>query len=257
MQTAIAGTSAAEGGTATAKARAVQSTQRAAAASATTVQAALEAEAAATEQAAAEEATRAAEQRQVELEATEQAAPMYELVQELHADGHLSTTEGTYYSLPDFDESWAQINWYQWIQTGFAPTDFAIQADTSWDSASNKANWYNSGCGFVFREEGVGDHYLAYLGLDGYVYFDRNVNHEWASLGYSYYGKVGKPAGSAHIMLVVEGYKFTFFVNGEKVHTRTDQGLASGNLALTMLSGINTGFGTRCTMTDIGLWVLE
>jgi hypothetical protein len=257
VQTAVAGTSAAEGGTATAEARAELSTQRAAAASATAARAAVATEAAATEQAAAEEATRAAEQLQVELEATEQAAAMYEVVEELHADGYLSTTEGTYYSLPDYDRSWAQINWYQWTQTGFAPTDFVIQADAAWDTASMTANWDRSGCGFVFREDGVSNHYLAYLGLDGYVDFIRNVNDQGAFLGRSYYGSVGKPSGNAQIMLVVEGYTFVFFVNGERVRTQTDQGLATGNLALTMLSGINTGFGTRCTMTDIGLWVIE
>jgi hypothetical protein len=257
MQTTIAETSAAEGGTATVKARAVQSTQRAAAASATAKQAASETETAATEQAAAEEATRAAAQQQAELEATEQAEPMYELVQELHADGHLSTTEGTFHRIPDFEESWAQINWYQWWPTGFKPADFVIQADASWDSASTTANWYTSGCGFVFREDGVPNHYLAYLGLDGYVYFTRTVKSDSSFLGRSYYGRVDTPSGEAHIMLVVEDNKFTFFVNGERVHTRTDQGLVSGNLALTLLSGINTDFGTRCTMTDIELWVIE
>ena len=58
-------------------------------------------------------------------------------------------------------------------------------------------------------------------------------------------------------MLVVEGTNISFFVNGERVHFRQDQGLSSGNLALTLFSGINAGFGTRCRMSNIELWELD
>ncbi len=187
---------------------------------------------------------------------TAQAKAMNDLVQDLNTEGYLTGTDGIYYDLEDFDESWAQIDWYQWWGTGYSPTDFVIRADASWESASDKANWWTSGCGFVFREDGVSDHYLAYLGLDGNVYFTRNVGNIPAFLGSSYYGKVDTPNGQAQIMLVVEGTTMTFFVNGERVHTRQDQGLEKGNLAFTLLSGINLDFGTRCTMTNIELWEL-
>lgn len=210
-----------------------------------------------TEEAIAREATQEAATIQAIAAATVQAQPMVDLVQQLHADGHLSRTEGTYFTLSDFDESWAQIGWYIWDPTGFSPTDFVVRADASWDSASDTANWWSSGCGFVFREDGIENHYLAYLGLDGRVYFFRSKNNVYAPLGSSYYGKLDTHNGHAQIMLVVEGVNITFFVNGEKVHTRQDQGLESGNLALTLLSGINTGFGTRCKMVNIELWELK
>jgi len=224
-------------------------------------------EAAATNQAAtqvqetadalAREATRDTATAAAKVESTAHAQPMLDLVQELYSNGYLATTAGTYYSLEDFNESWAQINWYMWWYTGYSLTDFVIRADAAWDSASTSANWWASGCGFVFREDGVPNHYLAYLGLDGYVYFARTVRDKYASLGYSYYGRLDTPKGQAQIMLVVEGTNITFFVNGERVHTRQDQGLNSGNLALTLLSGINTGFGTRCQMSNIELWELD
>jgi hypothetical protein len=209
-----------------------------------------------TEEAAAKEATQEAATVQTVTAATVQAEPMLDLVQQLHADGYISGTDGTYFTLPDFDESWAQVNTYLPNYTGFSSTDFVIEAEASWDSASDTTNWRKSGCGFVFREDGV-DHYLAYLGLDGRVYFYRNVNNVYAALGSSYYGKLDTHEGHAQIMLVVEGINITFFVDGEKVHTRQDQGLASGNLALTLLSGTNTGFGTRCRMVNIELWELK
>jgi hypothetical protein len=132
-----------------------------------------------------------------------------------------------------------------------------IRADAEWDSASDKADWWNSGCGFIFREQDVDNHYLAYLGLDGRVYFTRFVRGRWSALGSRYYEKVGIPDGSADIELVVEGDKFTFFVNGEQVHTRQDTSLPSGNLAFTLLSGTNKGYGTKCKMSNIDLWVLD
>ena len=210
-----------------------------------------------TAEALAREATRDTATAAAKAESTAQAQSMLALVQELNRDGYLSTTAGTYYSLEDFDESWAQINWYMWWYTGYSLTDFVIRANAAWDSASTSANWWTSGCGFIFREDGVPNHYLAYLGLDGYVYFARTVREKYASLGASYYGRLDTPKGQAQIMLVVEGTKITFFVNGERVHTRQDQGLNSGNLALTLLSGINTGFGTRCQMSNIELWELD
>ena len=210
-----------------------------------------------TQEAAAQEATLAAAVVQTITAATAQAQPMYDLIQQLYGDGYLSRTNGTYFNLPDFDKSWAQIGWYQWYYTDHSPKSFVIRADASWDSASSTANWWTSGCGFVFREDGVENYYLAYLGLDGRVYFRRTVNGRQASLGNVYYGRVGTPDGQAQIMLVVEDANITFFVNGDKVHARQDQGLTSGNLALTLLSGINTDFGTRCKMVNIGLWELK
>ena len=143
----------------------------------------------ATEEQQIAEAEATAAQRQANLEAaraesTAQAQAMQEVVQNLYAEGNLETTDGIYNTIADFDESWAQIDWYQWSYTGYSPTDFVIRANAAWDSASERANLFNSGCGFVFREDGTDNHYLAYLGMDGYVYFDRNVHDRGAMLGF-------------------------------------------------------------------------
>jgi hypothetical protein len=191
------------------------------------------------------------------VEATAQAKPMADLIQELYEEGYLSSNEGTYYALPDFDESWAQLNWYMWWITDYSPSNFVIRADASWDSASTTADWWNSGCGFVFREAGTPNHYLAYLGLNGRVYLSRNIRDNYANLGNSYYGKLDTPSGEAQIMLLVDGSTIIFFVNGTKVIQRDDQNLYSGNLALTLLSGTNKDYGIRCQMTNIELWELK
>jgi len=190
-------------------------------------------------------------------ESTRQAGGMLELVEQLQLDGYLESTSGTYHALADFDESWAQINWYQWWYTGFTPTDFVVRADAVWESASEDANWYASGCGFVFREDGEPNHYLAYLGLDGNVYFNRTIEGKWAQMWRSRYGLVDTLIGGAKLMLVVEGSAGNFFVNDERVLTWDYEGLASGNLALALLSGTNTGYGTHCRMSNIELWQLD
>lgn len=245
--------------------QAVQSAQSTAAASATrsageTASAAFSLTATparATETAAARLATRQANQTQAAVKATVQAQPMLDAVQKLVADGYLSKSDGTYRALDDFDESWAQLNWFQWTDTDYAPTDFVIRADAAWDSASTTADWWNSGCGFVFRKQDDGNYYVAYLGLDGWAYFFGYRKNVFVDLGGASYGKVDTPAGQAQLMLVVEGSKFTFIVNEQRVYSRIDKSFASGGLALTLLSGTNKGFGTRCHMTSIELWELK
>ncbi len=195
--------------------------------------------------------------------ATSTAQPLADAIQRLASEGYITQSHGYYESLLDFYRSWAQINWYQWYDTGKAPTDFVVRADVTWQSASATANWFNSGCGFVFREtpretEAQGlNHYLAYLGLDGVVYMSRQSNSQFIELGKATYGRVEVPDGSAQIMLVVEGDTFHFFVNDEHVLTRQDGTLPAGGLSYTLLSGTNRDFGTRCEMTGVGLWWLE
>ena len=195
--------------------------------------------------------------------ATSTAQPLGAAVERLVSEGYLSQGQGRYESLLDFYREWAQINWYQWYDTGKAPTDFVVQAHVAWESASDTANWFNSGCGFVFREaprdadNQALNHYLAYLGLDGVAYLVRQRNSEYLELGHAKYGRVDVPAGEATIMLAVEGESISFFVNDEHVITRQDGALASGGLSYTLLSGTNRDFGTRCEMTEVGLWWLE
>ncbi len=211
----------------------------------------------ATEIAAQRQATRQAATAQAVAEATAQAQPMRDVVQQLYAEGYLSSTEGRYYDLRRFDEKWAQLNWYRWFDTDRSPSDFVVRADTWWSSASDKADWWNSGCGFVFRAKDNDNHYLAYLGLDGWVYFSAFRRGNYVDLGGKSYGKVDIPTGEAQLMLVVEGDKFTFFVNGERVYSRVDTMFDSGGLAFTLLSGTNKGYGTWCRMNNVQLWELK
>lgn len=189
---------------------------------------------------------------------TPEPRPISSAVSALEEGGLLTKHEGRKIELDDFSAEWAQINWYQWLRTGYSPSDFVIRADASWESASDKANWFNSGCGFVFRENEVDNHYLILLDMDGNVELTRVKNRNQAVVGRSKSRyPVEKPADSANLMLAVEGDEIMFFVDGYLMLHQRDTALDSGNLALTLMSGTNKDFGTRCTMENIELWELR
>lgn len=207
--------------------------------------------------ATAEAAIIETEAAQVDTEATAQVQGMYDAVQKLASERLLEKTEGTYTQIEDFNETWAQIGWYQWWGTGLAPTDFVIRAHTEWESASRTANWFDSGCGFVFREEDADNHYMIFLALDGNVYLKGYVDGKYKEFGKGYLGKIDFMKGGADVMLAVEGDHILYFVNGKKVLERNNSELSKGNLALTLVSGTNKDYGTRCSITDIEVWSLD
>ncbi len=188
---------------------------------------------------------------------TAQAEPMVARILELETDGHLSSTAGTYYRVDDFSRTWAQINWYRWWTIGHAPENFVIRSDVAWESGSDTANWWNSGCGFIFRAQDEDNHLRAFLALDGSVRFNSVVNGNWGRLGEGYVGKLDIPRGEGEIMLVVQDNLISFFFNGDRIFRQSYSALDSGELALTLASGTNKDFGTRCTFTNIDLYELE
>jgi hypothetical protein len=173
---------------------------------------------------------------------------------------YFTGTPVSYFVISDYDQSWAQIGWGQYTSIEDPPTNFVIRTDANWSSASDTANWDQSGCGFVFHAKDTSNLFISYLGLDGSVYVQRLYNGENKILGSVNYGKVDIPEGSAEIMLMVNGDKIYFFVNGEEVYSGSDSlltgALDSGDLAFILMSGTNKDFGTRCQMKNTDLWDL-
>lgn len=205
---------------------------------------------------ATRESARQAATQTVIAEATAMAANMWQEVNTLYSNRIISSAEGDYYQLADFDESWAQINWYQWWETGFEPSNFVIRTNMSWNSASNTANWFSSGCGMVFRELDEDNHYFVFLALDGYVYLNGYKNGKYASFGKGWAGKPDLPKGKAEFLLAVDKDWITVYVNGKQTLRKQEKSFSDGKLALTLSSGTNKDYGTRCQMTDIELWEL-
>jgi hypothetical protein len=208
-------------------------------------------------QAAAIQATQQAKTATQIVQKTEQVKPIYEIVKRLHDEQVIATTEGTYHRLEDFDQSWAQMHWYQWWRTGLKLENFVVRVDAEWESASKTADWYAAGCGFVYAEKGTDNHFASFLALDGNVYNAR-IRHGISSRHPSgYFGRLDTPAGSAELMLVVDQTVVSFYVNGERVSRFSDSTLGKGDFALTLNSGTNLDYGTRCRMTNIDVWELK
>ena len=190
-------------------------------------------------------------------EATVKAQPMYEKIKSLYSSHYVTSTEGVFYALPDFDESWAQMDWYRWWPTGYEPKDFVIQTHLTWESASNYANWFNSGCGFAFGEKDRDNHYMIFMLMDGNISLRHIRNGNLMNLGSGYYGKPDLPKGEADITLIKDKNQVLFFVDDRLVFRQQESSIPKGNLSTTLLSGTNKDFGTRCQMTDTQLWELK
>jgi hypothetical protein len=192
------------------------------------------------------------------LEATQQLEDMTAKVKEYYDAGYVSTFDGSYKRLPSYVDSWAQINWYQWSPTDSGVLDdFIVRSVVKWQSASKSPN--PSGCGFVFRlQEKKRDHYMFFVGLDGYVYASILRAEDYRHMGRGYYGPAGSD-GKETVTLIVEDTSFRVLVNDQLVKTFSgvQNDMLDGYLAYTIVSGTNKDYGTRCMFEQTDLWKIK
>jgi hypothetical protein len=177
--------------------------------------------------------------------------------------GYLNTTSGTYRKYTDFNEEWAQLGWYYWWPRNDIATNFYMSAHFKWSSAYRSADV--SGCGFIFGLQENSDHYAVFL--------DRSVI-EFLSAGADVYAsRLGTTRGTGRVdfnnpadepveadftLIVKDAYAYVL-VNGDVVgeYTLAQSRPYKGWLGLTLLSGTNRDFGTRCEMTNIYAWIQD
>jgi hypothetical protein len=188
--------------------------------------------------------------------ATQKYEAMFAKIEQYAKDGYIPSTNGTYYSLPDYSDNWAQINYYRWYSTGYSPENFVIESDVEYASASDIANWFESGCGFVFHADENNQHYAVFIVMDGHAFSHAISDGKFIPMGDAYLGKLDIPTGKVHFVLVVNGKQYALFLNGKLVKKFEGiQGkLTKGDLAYSIISGTNTGSGTSCKFTNTGLW---
>jgi hypothetical protein len=193
------------------------------------------------------------------LQATQQYEAMFAKIEQYAKDGYITSTNGTYRRLPDYQDSLAQINYYRLYPTGLEPDNFVIESDLEYESASDTANWYESGCGYVFHGASDDDHYVVFLVMDGHVMSAAVSAGAFYPMGDAYFGKLDIPKGKVHIALAVDGRQYTFFVNGKPVKKYEGflDRLTSGQLEYSIISGSNKDFGTSCKFTNNELWVVN
>ena len=190
--------------------------------------------------------------------ATIQASTIQRSVQNLIVKGILTSSQGTYAALPNFDQSLAGLNSAKLFPSQFAPNNFVLRANTFWNSASTSANWFNSGCGFTFHMTNNNqDYYAIRLNLAGQIILLSYTNGVMSQVANTLYGIVTTPSGGAQVMLVVDNGWITYFVN-EKQALRIQSNLhPAGQLGTAVYSGTAQSFGMRCQMTNVDLWQLQ
>jgi hypothetical protein len=197
------------------------------------------------------------------LAATQQYEDFFGVVQKIHNAGQISTTEGKYAQLSDFQDSVAGKLSYAWGDTGITAKNFVVQADFEWNNAIKTVN--TSGCGFVYRLQPNKDHYLIILDAINGVKLASSTDRGTYSMGSpaNGNGKVsdfGSGPYHATFTLIVNELKTYVYVNdiyyGE--YKLLDYRITdSGPLGAAILSATDEGYGTRCKMTNIHAWVIE
>lgn len=187
------------------------------------------------------------------LDATSMAMPMYANIENLFDQKVISTTDGKFYVIDDFENNWADTTTYQKTYTGYDPTDFVLRADLTWQVAAPNLGM-DSGCGIVYHENEEENHYLVVFTLGDRAIVYRRLEGSLINLGASYRYDVDSELAQAEIMLVVEDNHLRVFVDGKELYDKKFPSLETGKLAFTVISGSSVDYGTRCEMRNIELW---
>lgn len=169
--------------------------------------------------------------------------------------GYLTTADGKIKEHNDFKTEWAQLNWFRWWPLDQKAGDFFISAHFKWSSALQNAD--TSGCGFIFDLTEDTLYYAVFLDRSSVHFLTKTPNGV---------RRLGKTRGTgtvkfdnpaeADFTVIAKGAYAYVMVDGELIgeYTLSQSKPLHGDLALTVLSGTNKDYGTRCEMTNIHVW---
>jgi len=172
--------------------------------------------------------------------------------------GYLSSTDGRFREFDDFYYEWAQLGSYKRFLLDANVKDFYISAHLAWESAYKNADI--SGCGIAFANQGDGEHYAVFLDRTQVVFVDADNRVNGSRL-------IGPTRGTGRVKFSLPAEAdFTLIVKGAYAYVLVDEDVVGeytlsqsrnlrGDLALTVLSGTNKDYGTRCEMTNIHVWI--
>jgi hypothetical protein len=198
-----------------------------------------------------------------DLAATQQYEDFLAFVQKYHDAGQISTTEGEYVKLDDYEHAVANKLSYEWSETRVTAKNFIVRADFEWSNAVNTTNI--SGCGFVYRSQSNGDHYLVILDASSGVKLASSTDRGTYSMGSPQNGDqilsdFGSGPYEANFTLIVNELKAYVYVNDiyQGEYQLLDYRITeSGSLANAVLSATFDGYGTRCKMTNVRAWIID
>ncbi len=182
-------------------------------------------------------------------------------IQSYYDLGYVSSKGGNIKEFDDFKYEWAQLGWYNWLPLGRNVSDFAMSAHFKWMSAFKNAD--ESGCGFAFAIQQDNSHYAVFLDRSKIIFLDHDSSYG------NYSRSVGRTSGSGYVKFDNPAEAdFTVIVNGINAYVLVDKELVGkytlaksrnlrGDVGLTVLSGTNKDYGTRCEMTNIRIFELN
>jgi hypothetical protein len=192
------------------------------------------------------------------LAATQKYEGFNQEIQSYYDAGWLASTDGSFKEIDDFSYEWAQLGWYRWLPLGRDVSNFAMSAHFRWMSAYKNAD--DSGCGFAFAIQPDNGHYAVFLDRSKIIFLDADSSYG------NYTRSVGRTSGpgrvkfdnpaEADFTLIVNGIAAYILVDNELVgqYTLAKSRILEGDLGLTVLSGTNKDYGTRCEMTNIHIF---
>lgn len=198
-----------------------------------------------------------------DLAATQRVEEFSSLIQKYYEAGYISTTEGKYMELEDYQDELALKLQYSWTETGVTAKNFVVRADFEWSNAVKTVN--TSGCGFVYRLQPNQDHYLILLDAYNGVKLASSTDRGTYSMGSPQNGDkkisdFGSGPYHATFTLIVNDLQTYVYVNDVYYgdYKLLDYRITdSGPLAAAVLSAASEGYGTRCKMTNVRAWVID
>jgi hypothetical protein len=170
--------------------------------------------------------------------------------------GYLTSVDGRFREYDDFEVEWAQLNWYQWLPLTDTVSDFYLTAHFKWESAYRNADI--SGCGFIFALQPNDDHYAVFLDRARILFLMSNGSgvRELGKTRGSGTVKIEEPTEADFALIVKDAYAYVL-LNDEVIgeFTLSQSQPLRGRLGLTVLSGTNKDYGTRCEMTNLHAWI--
>lgn len=189
------------------------------------------------------------------LAATQEIEKWYAEIQQYHEKGYIGTNEGKIKKLSNFQEFWAQIDWYTTWLMDEVVEDFVFSAHYRWSSDIATPNI--SGCGLVFAIQDDGSDFSVFLDKSQILFLRTEYGHGYRvgiTRG-STTVKISEPTEADFTIIVYDYYSY-ILVNGEVVaeYTLPQSKDIRGELGVSILSGTNKGYGTMCEMSDVRLW---
>ena len=200
------------------------------------------------------------------LAATKEVEETTARIQSYVDNGYLASTDGKLFKLDDYSREMAQINFLDVDFAGYQDVvqNFAVWGDVKMQSARDVAYPEYSGCGFSFRINPDNfDGYTAYITNDSVLltYCNSSINR---------CGEIGKTRGQGTLNLpnpaevkmemIVNDTQAYVLVDGEFIGEYslfTDKMTDPGYILYSIISGTNAEYGTRCEVTNAGMWMVK